>query len=582
MQSNVVKLVVVLFSALLMSACTKEKSNPDSPIGPRDSFEVVKQNLVKAASKWIADADAKNWLLSKRTVNNRTKRLDEILILSILCADQGDSFVQKYNEVSGDKVSKASLSEKIIAHDEMLCIKIEYFFEQFLDRLDEYTPVVTDSAMTQAYFKGVALDSTILKSGGGDLILYFKLTEASNTVLYNPATHTFNRPVFYDLCDEVWTELANAGKPICSGEIPLSISEDIQYLYYRKCLPVATSQSEICDNGIDDDGDGLIDCADPDCCNFTGCDCMEICDNGIDDDGDGLIDTADPDCFDGTSPCMRDHYLEDNFLFELQLQDVHQLTGMGSNLCGGVISLVTPPASQIIGDYGTIYSSFGSATGLEEWYDFLIKIHWGNANGGAGLAQDLVYRFNIFELANTPDFTLSIYTAGQSGTGGSGGIAILTINARGLTETVTASLGPLLFFAISDLCGTNNWDPGILGDKVAISIHEIDGCRLDVSTGTVSTSTETHTYNSSMLVSYGLNSSKAPVTGGVLYKNAYQMAISNTNTINISYQISYSDDYYMGQLYYAYCWTDQGTEVQVHEIPFGNILFLRTSVKECP
>ncbi|NLR90362.1 Ig-like domain-containing protein [Flammeovirga agarivorans] len=32
------------------------------------------------------------------------------------------------------------------------------------------------------------------------------------------------------------------------------------------------AQSEICDNGIDDDGDGLIDCFDPDCTNFPGCD----------------------------------------------------------------------------------------------------------------------------------------------------------------------------------------------------------------------------------------------------------------------------------------------------------------------
>ena len=96
------------------------------------------------------------------------------------------------------------------------------------------------------------------------------------------------------------------------------------------------SKSEICDNGIDDDCDGLIDTADPDLANsvltwyfdmdgdmFGGdvallactqpagfvlnsgdCDdsnnsifpgAQEICDNGIDDDCDGLIDDTDPD-----------------------------------------------------------------------------------------------------------------------------------------------------------------------------------------------------------------------------------------------------------------------------------------------
>ncbi|MEM1119531.1 MAG: choice-of-anchor W domain-containing protein, partial [Bacteroidota bacterium] len=129
---------------------------------------------------------------------------------------------------------------------------------------------------------------------------------------------------------------------------------------------------EICDNGIDDDNDGLIDCDDPDCNNniavtamlgkaticsgestiltatatggdgsYTfswnnslpaginqmvdptttttyevtvtdgnGCtaveqitltvnDCVEICDNGVDDDNDGLVDCDDPDCSNG-------------------------------------------------------------------------------------------------------------------------------------------------------------------------------------------------------------------------------------------------------------------------------------------
>lgn len=106
-------------------------------------------------------------------------------------------------------------------------------------------------------------------------------------------------------------------------------------------------QEEICDNGIDDDGDGAIDCEDPDCqgspvcprcgdgvvdsqeqCDGTdlsgetcasqgfewgelGClpDCRfdhswcrrsEICDNAADDDGDGLVDCEDPDCIEAS------------------------------------------------------------------------------------------------------------------------------------------------------------------------------------------------------------------------------------------------------------------------------------------
>ena len=53
---------------------------------------------------------------------------------------------------------------------------------------------------------------------------------------------------------------------------------------------------ENCNDGIDNDGDGLIDCNDPDCV-FPptieqGCNCED----GIDNDSDGKIDSLDPDC----------------------------------------------------------------------------------------------------------------------------------------------------------------------------------------------------------------------------------------------------------------------------------------------
>jgi hypothetical protein len=54
---------------------------------------------------------------------------------------------------------------------------------------------------------------------------------------------------------------------------------------------------ENCANGLDDDGDGLVDCADPDCQAFPACvGSKEICNNGIDDDKDGFTDCQDPEC----------------------------------------------------------------------------------------------------------------------------------------------------------------------------------------------------------------------------------------------------------------------------------------------
>ena len=60
--------------------------------------------------------------------------------------------------------------------------------------------------------------------------------------------------------------------------------------------PFCWKAPEVCANGVDDDGDTLVDCMDQDChYEFA---CFEFCDNGIDDNGNGLIDCEDWSCDD--------------------------------------------------------------------------------------------------------------------------------------------------------------------------------------------------------------------------------------------------------------------------------------------
>ncbi len=68
--------------------------------------------------------------------------------------------------------------------------------------------------------------------------------------------------------------------------------------------------SEICGNGLDDDGNGATDCADKACASQPAClPPVEACDNHVDDDGNGATDcedsacTTDPACLSGAEIC---------------------------------------------------------------------------------------------------------------------------------------------------------------------------------------------------------------------------------------------------------------------------------------
>ncbi|MBN1656405.1 MAG: hypothetical protein JXA30_21730 [Deltaproteobacteria bacterium] len=67
---------------------------------------------------------------------------------------------------------------------------------------------------------------------------------------------------------------------------------------------------EACDDHIDNDDDGLIDCNDSSCANTA--ECPEDCDDGIDNNLDGLIDCYDPFCFSPDCPEICDDRIDDN------------------------------------------------------------------------------------------------------------------------------------------------------------------------------------------------------------------------------------------------------------------------------
>ncbi|MDX9719422.1 MAG: MopE-related protein [Myxococcota bacterium] len=88
------------------------------------------------------------------------------------------------------------------------------------------------------------------------------------------------------------------------------------------CNP-ATVCAEVCDNGLDDDQNDLVDCFDPACVAHPSC--VEQCGNGLDDDHDGLFDCDDIDCV-GDPACepepLEDEELEEQLEVQPELDEL--------------------------------------------------------------------------------------------------------------------------------------------------------------------------------------------------------------------------------------------------------------------
>jgi RHS repeat-associated protein len=97
------------------------------------------------------------------------------------------------------------------------------------------------------------------------------------------------QPAWSETCDDAYAHdedgngFANCDDPACSTP------------YNGRC-PFSLEMA--CRDGLDDDGDELVDCADPDCAYDNACAASTetICDDTTDDDGDWMVDCSDPDC----------------------------------------------------------------------------------------------------------------------------------------------------------------------------------------------------------------------------------------------------------------------------------------------
>jgi hypothetical protein len=139
----------------------------------------------------------------------------------------------------------------------------------------------------------IGIDIQSLTSNGG---IYKLLEDADNDDFYYGMTDYGSLWTAYDLAGIEEPETLTIEYPLEQLEAHVFVVNEIQ----------DTTPSEVCDNLIDDDKDGLIDCDDRDCNGNPVCEVVEteVCTDGRDNDGDGLIDCADiNDC---AGQCIAD------------------------------------------------------------------------------------------------------------------------------------------------------------------------------------------------------------------------------------------------------------------------------------
>ena len=107
-----------------------------------------------------------------------------------------------------------------------------------------------------------------------------------------------------------------------------------------------------CDDGVDNDGDGLTDCADSDCNGVGDCESPETtCDDGIDNDSDGVTDCDDANCY-GVGTCAMPEVVINEVRYDNAGADDYEFVELYSQ--SGDIDLSTFTLVHYNGSDGTV------------------------------------------------------------------------------------------------------------------------------------------------------------------------------------------------------------------------------------
>jgi hypothetical protein len=153
------------------------------------------------------------------------------------------------------------------------------------------------NANDRVYRFTVDADGDLVVNYGGDWLIFAVYPEpASINDCFNQGDEYGCYDAFYDGPTGEFSGLTAGTYYLVVSDTDEGQSEESDFF-----VTFYPAGAEICNNGVDDDGDGDIDCDDADCAAVAFC-MDEICGNGVDDDLNGFTDCADMACV-GTPAC---------------------------------------------------------------------------------------------------------------------------------------------------------------------------------------------------------------------------------------------------------------------------------------
>ncbi|MBN2723422.1 MAG: hypothetical protein JXR95_05060 [Deltaproteobacteria bacterium] len=183
------------------------------------------------------------------------------------------------------------------------------FTSNFQGLTDDWDAGIFEDSDVDAFFSFTpSTDATfqISLENTGFLTNLYVASDCSNS-----SSVLFSQQSSGDISTELYLVSGTPVYIIAEKSNPPYVKEN-PYSFNIRIMEIATTETSLCSDLMDNDLDGFIDCDDSDCFGTENCETELNCDDLMDNDLDGLTDCDDPDCILNES-CVEKHGIYEIF-----------------------------------------------------------------------------------------------------------------------------------------------------------------------------------------------------------------------------------------------------------------------------